>query len=67
MIGEPFVIEHGGAAKREAVEAAQLRIMREIAGRLPAAYRGVYRERFPDLPDEALLHVPAADRAEPSQ
>ena len=67
VIGEPFVLDHGGAAKREAVEAAHLRIMREIAGRLPAAYRGVYRERFPDLPEEALLHVPAADRAEPSQ
>ena len=67
VIGEPFVIEHDGAAKREAVEAAHLRIMREVAGRLPAAYRGVYRERFPDLPEEALLDVPAAGRVEPSQ
>ena len=60
VFGEPFRLSHEGAANRDVVEAAHTRIMREIAGRLPATYRGVYRERFPDLPDEALLHVPAA-------
>ena len=64
VFGEPFRISHEGATNRDVVEAAHTRIMREIAGRLPAAYRGVYRERFPDLPDEALLHVPAAGGAE---
>jgi 1-acyl-sn-glycerol-3-phosphate acyltransferase len=64
VFGEPFWLRHEGATNRDVVEAAHTRIMREIAGRLPAAYRGVYRERFPDLPDEALLHVPPAGGTE---
>ena len=55
VFGRPFRLDHEGPVDREAVEAAHLRIMREIAARLPARYRGVYRERFADLPEEAVI------------
>lgn len=51
--GEPFRLDSGSRVRRADVEAAHLRIMREIAALLPADYRGVYRDRFPDLPAEA--------------
>lgn len=51
--GEPFRFEGGTRVRRADVEAAHLRIMREIAALLPADYRGVYRDRFPELPPEA--------------
>ncbi len=52
--GEPFVLEAGDRVRRDDVEAGTERLMREIAALIPARYRGVYRERFADLPDEAL-------------
>ncbi len=57
VFGEPFRIDHEGRVTRKAAEAANLRIMREIAALLPARYRGVYRERFADLPDEAAIDL----------
>ena len=57
IFGEPFQLKYEGALDRETVQAAHLRIMREIAARLPAKYRGVYRERFADLPDEAAIDI----------
>lgn len=51
--GTPFRLDAGARVRRADVEAAHLRIMREIAALLPADYRGVYRDRFPDLPPEA--------------
>ena len=62
IFGEPFRLERGGKVDREAVDAGNLRIMREIAVRLPATYRGVYRERFADLPDAAGVDVARSDR-----
>ena len=59
VFGEPFRLPHAGKVDRQAVEAGHLRIMREIAVRLPATYRGVYRERFADLPDTAMIDAPA--------
>lgn len=58
VFGEPFRLGDGGKVDREAVEAAHLRITREIAARLPAKYRGVYRDRFSDLPEEASIDAP---------
>ena len=57
VFGRPFRLERPARIDRAAVEAGNLRIMREIAEQLPARYRGVYRDRFGDLPPEA-----AADR-----
>ena len=57
VFGRPFRLPHEGPLKREAVETASLTIMREIALRLPARYRGVYRERFADLPAEATIDL----------
>ncbi len=64
VFGKPFRIEHRGRVARHSVEAASLRIMREIAAQLPARYRGVYRDRFADLPDEAAIDIVRAG-AEP--
>jgi 1-acyl-sn-glycerol-3-phosphate acyltransferase len=58
VFGEPFYLEASERVDREAVQRAHERIMWEIAARLPAQYRGVYRERFSDLPDEAQIEVP---------
>ncbi len=61
VFGEPFVLEPAGnRVRRSDVEDASLRIMREIAALIPAGYRGVYRERFPDLPDEAAVDLKEA-------
>lgn len=63
MCGQPFRLQpEEGQITRETVEAASLRIMREIAALLPVAYRGVYRERFADLPDPTV--APIAQRPE---
>lgn len=59
VFGKPFQLDHEGRVTREVVAAATERIMRAIAVQLPASYRGVYRDRFADLPDEA-----AVDRTE---
>ncbi|PZC47528.1 MAG: 1-acyl-sn-glycerol-3-phosphate acyltransferase [Chloroflexi bacterium] len=61
IFGEAFRLEREGKVDREAVDAGHLRIMREIAVRLPATYRGVYRERFADLPDAAGMDVARSD------
>lgn len=66
VFGAPFRLEREGPVNREVAERAHLRIMREIAARLPAKYRGVYRERFADLPDEAQIDAPADDRPQAS-
>ena len=42
VFGRPFQMDHKGRITREAVEAASLRIMYEIAAQLPEKYRGVY-------------------------
>lgn len=58
VFGEPFVLKpKDGRIRRQDVEEASLRIMREIAALIPAEYRGVYRERFSDLPDEAAIDL----------
>jgi len=61
VFGQPFQIDHQGRVTRAAVEAASLRIMREIAAQLPEKYRGVYRDRFPDLPAEAAIDLASTD------
>jgi hypothetical protein len=61
VFGQPFQIDHQGRVTRAAVEAASLRIMREIATQLPEKYRGVYRDRFPDLPAEAAIDLASTD------
>jgi 1-acyl-sn-glycerol-3-phosphate acyltransferase len=43
-IGEPFVIQRPRRIDSQAVEQANLRIMRSIAKLLPARYRGVYTD-----------------------
>lgn len=58
IFGKPFQFHHKGRARRADVEAASERIMREIAARLPAHYRGVYLERFRDLPSKASIDGP---------
>ncbi|HJN91275.1 MAG TPA: lysophospholipid acyltransferase family protein [Dehalococcoidia bacterium] len=56
VFGEAFVVEPlGDRVRRTDVDEASLRIMREIAALIPVEYRGVYRERFSDLPDEASV------------
>jgi 1-acyl-sn-glycerol-3-phosphate acyltransferase len=58
VFGDPFVLKPAGNRVRRAdVEDASLRIMREIAALIPAGYRGVYREQFSDLPDEASVDL----------
>jgi 1-acyl-sn-glycerol-3-phosphate acyltransferase len=59
VFGQPFQFHHEGRTRRADVEAASERIMREIAARLPARYRGVYLERFRDLPATATIDPPA--------
>ena len=63
VIGKPFRFNHQGRITRVDVEAAQDRIMREIAALLPARYRGVYRERFADLPEKAAVDLAGSARA----
>ena len=61
VFGQPFYVERPERVTRETTEAAHLRIMREIAAQLPAPYRGVYRERFADLPAEAAVDLPSPE------
>ena len=64
VFGRPFQFNHEGRTRRADVEAASERIMREIAARLPARYRGVYLERFRDLPARATIDRPATTSSE---
>ncbi len=64
VFGQPFRLEHTGRVDRQAVEAATTRIMREIAALLPAEYRGVYRVRFPDLPEAPSIPPAGGSRAQ---
>ena len=64
VFGRPFQLDHEGVVDRTAVEAAHLRIMREIAARLPDQYRGVYRDRFADLPAEAAIDEEQESRSQ---
>lgn len=57
VFGPPFHLE-GGRVDRAAIEAGNARIMREIAAQLPAQYRGIYRQRFADLPEHAAMDLP---------
>ena len=63
VFGQPFQIDHEGRVTRAAVEAASLRIMHEIAAQLPEKYRGVYRDRFPDLPAKAAIDIASSDES----
>ena len=57
VFGPPFYLE-GTRVNRAAIEAGNERIMREIAAQLPARYRGVYCQRFGDLPELAAVDLP---------
>ena len=66
VFGEPFRLPEPARIDRAAADAATIVIMREIATQLPERYRGVYRERFADLPPEAAVDLarrPAARSA----
>jgi len=58
VFGQPFYLERPERFTRETTETAHLRVMREIATQLPAHYRGVYQERFADLPAAAAVDLP---------
>ena len=62
VFGPPFHLAgghlEGGRVDRAAIEAGNARIMRGIATQLPARYRGVYRQRFADLPEHAAVDLP---------
>ena len=66
VYGTPFVLK-AETVRRADVEAGTERIMREIAALIPAEYRGVYRDRFSDLPAEASVEADksSATRARP--
>ena len=65
VYGTPFVLE-AETVRRADVEAGTERIMREIAALIPAEYRGIYRDRFPDLPAAASVDVASGRSAMPS-
>ena len=65
VYGKPFVL-NAAPVRRSDIEEGTEHIMHEIAALIPAEYRGVYRDRFPDLPESASVDVTEERSAMPS-